>query len=349
MTTGPTDPTARTSAQSSESASRTDARDSPAERPFHVVMTDRPWPDDSIERDRLEAAGCTLELAAADDETSLVAAVADADALATCWAKVTPAVIEAAPKCVHIARMGIGLDNIDLAAATQRGIPVTNVPDYCIEEVGDHAMALLLTLARKTAFYDRQLAAGEYDVNAGPPMRRLSRQTLGLVGLGRCGQAMARRAAGFGFRMLAWTPSGDDRGLPVEMVDLETLTRESDFISLHVPLTDETHHLFAAPQFEAMRNTAVIINTARGPVWDEQALLQAIEEGHIAGAGIDVYSPEPPDLTSPLLRHDRIVTTPHAAFVSVEALAELRRRVADQIVAVSRKERPENVVNDIAG
>ena len=313
----------------------------------NVVMTDRPWPDNAIEQAILNEAGIELTLASADDEATLIEAVAGADAIATCWAKVTPAVIEAAERCRHIARMGIGLDNIDLDAATERGIPVTNVPDYCIEEVGDHAMALLLALARKTSLYDRMLAGGTYDVNAGPPMRRLSTQTLGLVGLGRCGQAMHRRAAGFGLRMLAWTPSGNSRGLDVEMVDLDRLIAESDFISVHVPLTSETRHLFGAERFAAMKPSAVIINTARGPVLDEAALLDAVNSEQIAGAGLDVYDPEPPRLDDPLLSHDRIVTTPHAAFVSVEALTELRERVARQIVDVLAGREPEHVVNGV--
>ena len=319
---------------------------------YSVLMTDRPWPDDSIERAILEAAGCELTIADADDEQTLCAAVGDADAIATCWAKVTPAVLEAAPRCRHVARMGIGLDNIALDAATERGIPVTNVPDYCVEEVGDHAMALLLALARKTSFYDRQLAGGVYDVNAGPPMRRLSTQTIGLVGMGRCGQAMSRRAAGFGVRQIGWSPSGDNRGCDVEMVPFDRLLTEADFISVHVPLSDDpehgTRHLFDAAAFEAMKPSAVLINTARGPVIDEAALLVAVESGQIAGAGLDVYDPEPPDLDSPLLQHDRIVTTPHAAFVSVEALAELRERVARQIVAIKEGQPAESIVNGVS-
>ena len=319
---------------------------------YRVLMTDRPWPDETIERTILEAAGCELTLAPSDDEPTLVRHAADADAIATCWAKVTPAIIDAAGNCRHIARMGIGLDNIALDAATGRGIPVTNVPDYCIEEVGDHAMALLLAVARKTALFDRQLAAGTYDVNAGPAMRRLSTQTLGLVGFGRCGQAMHRRAAGFGMRQLAWSPSGNDRGLDVEMAPLDRLIAEADFISLHVPLDtggeSSTRHLFGAEQFAAMQSHAVLINTSRGPVVDQNALLAAVEAGQIGGAGLDVFDPEPPDLDDPLLRHDRIVTTPHAAFVSEEALAELRERVAHQIVAVKDGRTPESVVNGVS-
>ena len=309
-----------------------------------VLMTDRPWPDDSIERDLLTKAGIELVLADADDEATLVNAVGDVDAIATCWAKVTRPVLEAAKNCRHVARMGIGLDNIDLEAAAELDIPVTNVPDYCIEEVGDHAMALLLALARKTSYYDRELAHGRYDVNAGPPMRRLSTQTLGLVGLGRTGQAMHRRALGFGFRQLAWTPSGNKRGLDIETVGMSQLIAESDFISLHVPLTDDTYHLFGREQFAAMRPTSVLINTARGPVVDAEALYEAVEAGLIAGAGLDVYEPEPPPMSEPYLNHDRIVTTPHAAFVSVEALEELRQRVAKQIIDVIKGRTPENVV-----
>ena len=314
-----------------------------------ALLTDRAWPDDGIERDILAPAGIELVEAPSGDEATLAELARDADAVTTCWAKVTRPVIEANPDLRHVARMGIGLDNIDVAACTERGIPVTNVPDYCVSEVADHAMAQLLDFARNTTFFDRAIKGGVYDLPAGRPMRRLSTQTLGIAGFGRCGRAVADRALAFGLRVIAWTKSGNDHGRKdVTMVDLDTLLRESDYLSLNVPLTDETRHLIDAAAFEKMKPTAYLSNTARGPVIDQSALLDALNAGQIAGAALDVWDPEPPAMDDPLLQHPALIATPHAAFVSEESLTELRTRVAHQIKAVLTGGTPESIVNGIA-
>lgn len=311
-----------------------------------VLITDHPWPSIDIETEILRDNGIEVIDSPADDEATLSKLAADVDAIATCWAKVFRPVIDAAPNCRHIARMGIGLDNIDVAYASERGIPVTNVPDYCIEEVADQAIGGLLGLARNVVQFDREIKDGKYDLAGAPPMRRLSTQTIGIVGFGRTGQAVADRAKSFGLKVLAWSKSGNNYGRgDVEMVPFEQILAECDYISVHVPLSDNTRHLFDAKAFSAMKPSAYLANTSRGPVIDQKALLDALNSGEIAGAALDVWDPEPPAMDDPLLQHPRLVATPHAAFVSVEALEELRRRVAHQIVAILGGKEAESVVN----
>ena len=313
-----------------------------------VLITDHPWPSIDIETSILNENGIDVVDAPADDEATLVGLASDVDAIATCWAKVFRPVIDAAPSCKHVARMGIGLDNIDVAYASEKGIPVTNIPDYCIEEVADQAIGGLLGLARNVVQFDREIKQGQYDLAGAPPMRRLSTQTIGIVGFGRTGQAVADRAKAFGLNVIAWSKSGNSHGrTDVEMVSIDRLIAESDYISVHVPLTDETKSLFNAETFAAMKNTAYLANTSRGPVIDQKALLAALNNGDIAGAALDVWDPEPPAMDDPLLQHPRLVATPHAAFVSVEALEELRTRVARQIVDVLSGRQPESVVNGV--
>lgn len=312
---------------------------------FRVLLTDLPWGDAEIERSGLAASGAEVLIAPDGDEATLVRLAAGVDAIATCWANVTRHVLEAAPRCRIVARMGIGLDNIDVAAATARGIPVTNVPDYCVEEVADHALALLLALARNIGFFHLRTKQGEYDLQAAPPMRRLSTQTLGLVGLGRIGRAVARRARACGLTVIACTRSGDDHGTGCRIADLTALLRQSDYVSLHLPLTDETRHLINADTLAAMRPGAMLINTSRGGLVDTSALWDALQQGRLGGVGLDVFDPEPPDLSAPLYRDERVIVTPHAAFVSRESLVELRRRVVAQLVDALQGRIPANVVN----
>lgn len=311
---------------------------------FKVLLTDHPWKETRVEQEALAALGAVLVDAPDGDEETLAHLAADVDAIATCWAPVTRKVIEAATRCRVISRMGIGLDNIDLQAAAGRGIPVTNVPDYCVEEVADHTLALILALHRKIAFFHLRTKRGEYDLRAGTPIRRLQGQALGLLGLGRIGRAVHQRAQVFGLRVIAHTSSGHDHGTGCRMVDLPVLLAESDIISLHVPLTDRTRHIVNDRTISRMRAGATLINTSRGGLIDPDALWRGLQSGVIAGAGLDVFEPEPPDLSLPLYQDERVIATPHAAFVSTEAVLELRRRVFQQIVDVLSGRPPENVV-----
>lgn len=312
---------------------------------WRVLVTDRAWPDLAIERAILEPLGVELQEAPSTSEAVLADLAAKADAIICNWAPVTPRVVESATRCRVICRSGIGLDNIAIPTATQRRIPVTNVPDYCVGEVADHTLALLLACARRVGFFHVRTKQGEYRLQAPPPPERLAGKTLGLIGLGRIGAAVAHRARAFGLSILGATSSGRDHGVGCPVVPLQELLSRSDYVSLHLPATAATRHLMSRPQFEQMRPTAWLINTSRGSLVDEAALWQALQQNQLAGAALDVFDPEPPDLSQPLFRDERVLVTPHAAFVSPESLAELRTRVARQVAAVLNGERPENIVN----
>ncbi len=312
---------------------------------FRVLVTDIAWPDLSIERGILGRVGAELILAEQQDVASLAKLAAPVDAIMTNWSRVPAEVIAAAPNCRIVSRLGIGLDNIDVAYCTAHKIPVTNVPDYCVIEVAEHALALLLAMARKIAFFDRQSQQGVYKLQAGPPLRRIEGQTLGIVGFGNIGRRLAEKAIGLRMRVLATSRSRREPMAGVTFVELDQLLAESDYVSLHLPATAETKHLMNADRLARIKPSAYLINTARGAVIDEAALATALQRGQLAGAALDVQQQEPPDLTQPPFNDPRVIVTPHAAFVSEESLADLRRRVAEQIAARLTGQTPLHVVN----
>jgi D-3-phosphoglycerate dehydrogenase len=246
-----------------------------------------------------------------------------------------------------IGRYGVGLDNIAVACATTLGIVVTNVPAYCLEEVSDHAMALLLSIARKITAFDRAIKSGVYNLQAETPLYRLRGKTLGIVGFGKIGRMLARKALAFGLRVVAYDPLFQDSPefSEVEAVGFEDLLRRSDYVSIHVPLTPETRHTFDRDAFRLMKHSAVLINTARGEVVDEDALLWALDSNEIAGAALDVLSKEPPEPEYALIRHPRVLATPHAAFNSEESLLELQKTAANQMASVLSGDMPQCMVN----
>jgi D-3-phosphoglycerate dehydrogenase len=312
---------------------------------FRVLVTDRAWPDFSIEQSVLSAVDAQIVAPAATDAATLAREAVDVDAIMTNWARVTGEVIAAAGKCRIVSRMGIGLDNIDVAAATARGMLVTNVPDYCLEEVAEHALALLLALGRKIGFYHLQTKSGVYDLSAGPALERLSGQTLGIVGLGAIGSRLAARAHAIGLRVLATSRTARPAPPGIEWRPLDELLSQSDYVSLHVPATPETRRLIGRDALSLMKPTAYLINTSRGALIDNDALAEALAAGRIAGAGLDVQDPEPPNLSKAPWNDPRVIVTPHAAFVSRQSLANLRARAARQVAACLTGETPENVVN----
>ncbi len=315
---------------------------------FRVLLTDYAWADLDVERDILAEVNAELLLPEASDEAALLAAAPEADAIMTNWAQVPASVIEAAVGCRIIARLGVGLDNIDIECATARGIPVTNVPDYCVIEVAEHAIALLLSLARKVAWYHEATQRGVYELTDGAPLRRIEGQTLGLVGCGQIGGRVAQKALGLGLRVVATTRSERELPTGVARLELDALLAESDYVSLHCPLTAETKHLIGAEQLARMKRSAYLINTARGGVVDHATLAAALAEDQIAGAALDVQTPEPPELTVAPYSDPRVIVTPHAAFVSEESLQDLRVRSARQVVDGLCGRVPENVVNGVA-
>ena len=316
---------------------------------FHVLITDYAWPDVEIERKTL--AQIDAELIVAEKPQQDAAGLAKlasehaVDAIMTNWAKVPREVIAASGKCRIVSRLGIGLDNIDVAYCTEARIPVTNIPDYCLIEVAEHALALLLALARKVAFYHCDSKNGRYVLQAGPKLRRIEGQTLGIVGLGNIGRKLAAKALGIGLSVIAASRSRKDPLPGVEYVSLDELLARSDYVSLHLPLTKESRHMIGGAQLAKMKSTAYLINTARGGLIDHAALAAALAGGKLAGAALDVQDPEPPDLSQPPFNDPRVIVTPHAAFVSEESLADLRLRVARQVATRLTGGVPENVVN----
>jgi D-3-phosphoglycerate dehydrogenase / 2-oxoglutarate reductase len=314
---------------------------------FRALITDYAWPDLDIERSILSASDIELVVAEQKDVASLAKLAVGCDAIMTNWAKTPSDVISAAKNCKIVSRLGIGLDNIDVAYCTEHGIPVTNVPDYCLIEVAEHALALILAFGRKVAYYHHETKQGRYNLGAGTTLRRMEGQTLGIVGMGNIGACLAKKALGMGLKVIATSRSGKSRVPNVPIVSLEELLAKSDYVSLHIPANAETKKSFGAAQFARMKPLAFLVNTARGALIDDAALLAALEANQLAGAALDVQDPEPPDLSLPLFRHERVIVTPHAAFVSEESLANLRERVAKQIVDRLHGRTPENVVNGV--
>ncbi len=317
---------------------------------YRVLITDYAWPTLDIEREVLAEAGGELVVAEKGEENEFVALAPDVDAILACWKRVTPAVIDAAPRCQIITRYGIGLDNIAVAHATERGILVTNVPEYCLQEVSDHAMALLLALARRVVQFAGDTRASIWDEKREQrrPIPRLQGQTLGLVGFGKIARTMVPKAHGFGMNVIAHDPFVDagSVGDDVRLIpNLEDLMRESDYVSVHVPAIEQTRDLINAKLLHQMKSTGYLINTCRGTVVDEEALRQALTEGWIAGAGLDVMKQEPPALDHPLLKLENVIITPHAAFYSETSTEELQRQAAGHVAAVARGQLPTNIVN----
>lgn len=313
-----------------------------------VVITDYAWPN--LDQERLALAGLDVELVVAErgDEAELLRLVPEAVAILTCWKQVTPAILQAAKKCRIVSRYGIGLDNIAVDEATRLGIRVTNVPDFCSDEVSDHVLALLLAWSRRIVTFANATRRGEWNLAAGNHIPRLRGQTLGLIGYGTLARALAPKAAALGLRILAYTPrlTADQVAPWGELAtSIDHLLHESDYVSLHLPLTAETRGLINAERLRQMKPTALLINTARGAIIDEAALLIALREGWIAGAALDVLGEEPPAADHPLLTLDNVLITPHAAFYSTGAVTELARRATEQVAQVLRGEEPPHLVN----
>ena len=316
---------------------------------YKVLVTDYAWPNLDIERSVLAKIGAELVVPTHGGSQDELAALApDVDAILVNWNGCTAKVIAAAAKCVNITRYGVGVDNIDIDEATKRGIVVCNVPDYCMDEVSNEAMAFLLAGARRQMLYNDAIRAKVWGVKVGMPFPRLRGLTLGIIGFGRIGKAVAPKALPFGLRILVYDPYIDqkeitDRGcIPASF---ETLLKESDFITLHVPLTPETNGMINEKALRMMKPTAWLINTSRGPVVDTKALYKVMKEGHLAGAGLDVLPQEPPDWNDPIFTLPNITFTPHSAFYSEGSLAELLEKASTRVVEALSGQVPKFVVN----
>lgn len=312
-----------------------------------VLVTDIAWANTDVESDVLRSVDADLVLAPAASEAELVDLAGDADAILTCFAQVTAAVVAAAPRLRVISRYGIGVDNIAVAEATKRGILVTNVPDYCADEVVEHVLALALSLARGLRLYDQGVRTGDWSLQLGLPTRRLRGRTLGIIGYGAIGRLLADRAQGLGLDVIVHTQrrSADVSAAGFTPVSLEELASKADIVSLHVPLTPSTRGMIDESFLAMMRPTASLINTARGAVVDQVALVEALRNGVIESAGLDVFEPERLPIGHPLLGLRNVVLTPHTAYYSAESIRNLARLAATSVAAVLNGRRPAAVVN----
>jgi D-3-phosphoglycerate dehydrogenase len=316
---------------------------------MRVLVTDAEFPDLAPERAVLEAAGFTVVTAQCRTPQEVIEAAEGCDALIVQYAPVTREVFESRPQLRVVSRYGVGVDSIDVAAATAHGVWVANVPDYGVEEVSVHTAALLLGLVRHIPFLDRDVRDGTWDFAGTGTFHRLSTLTLGLVGLGRIGRAVAE-LVGDSFReVLAYDPFVPDERWPrgVRRAEMDEVFERSRAVSLHLPLTVETRGVIGSRLFDlAPPGGTYLVNTARGGLVDLDALVAALDDGRVRGAALDVLPEEPPPGDHPVLRHPRAVITPHAAFYSEESAADLRRMTAENIVRWRIEGRPRSVVND---
>jgi len=302
-----------------------------------IAITDSPFPSLDPAKKALARLDPEYRMARSPSADDIVAVARDADAILVTYAKLSADLLRQLTRCKAIGRFGLGVDNIDLPAAKECGIAVNYVPDYCLREVSDHAMALLLALARKVTQANKLVQSGRWEVPPLVPLRRLEGQVLGLVGFGNIPRALAPKAKSFGLKVLTHDPYVAKNVLDaagVEGVSFDELLARSDFVSVHAPLLPATRGLMNDTAFAKMKKGAYLINTARGPLVDEPALTAALDSGHLGGAALDVVATEPLAKDSPLLGRDNVILTPHTAFYSVEALEELQTKCASDVARV---------------
>jgi len=302
-----------------------------------IAITDSVFPSLDPAKKALARLDPEYRMAKSPSPEDILSVARDADAILVTYAKLPGDLLRQLKNCKAIGRFGLGVDNIDLPAAKECGIAVNYVPDYCLREVSDHAMALLLALARKVAFSNRLVQSGRWEVPPIVPLRRLEGQVLGLIGFGNIPRTLAPKAKAFGLHVLTHDPYVSQEVLAaagVEGVSFDELLARSDFISVHAPLLPATRGLMNASTFAKMKKRAFLINTARGPLIDEAALVGALDSGQLGGAALDVVATEPLAKDSPLLGRDNVILTPHTAFYSVEALEELQTKCASDVARV---------------
>ena len=302
-----------------------------------IAVTDSVFPSLDPAKAALARLDPTYRMSKSVHADDIVAVAKDADAILVTYAKLTREVLIQLTRCKAIGRFGLGVDNIDLVTAKEKGIAVNYVPDYCIREVSDHAVALLLALIRKIPLSNKLVQTGRWEMSAVVPIRRIEGTVLGLVGFGHIPRLVAPKAQAFGIKVIAYDPYAKPEVLKaagVDSVDFDTLLKTSDYISVHAPLLPATRGLMNAAAFAKMKKGAYIVNTARGPLIDEPALVAALDSGQVGGAGLDVVAAEPLAKDSPLLGRDNVIISPHTAFYSIEALNELQAKCATDVARV---------------
>ncbi len=315
-----------------------------------VVVTDYEFASLERERKILEEVGAELIPAQCKSEDDLIKVAKDADGLLNLYfGPISEKVLRSLRKCKVVSRYGIGVDTIDVEAATRCGIIVTNVPSYCIDEVSDHTMGLILACARKIILLDKAVKDGVWNFKLSNPVFRIRGKTLGLIGFGKIGRMMAKKAKSFGFNILFYDPYVSHKvgeECSTKSAGIDTLLRESDFVSLHLPLNEKTRHLLDEENFKLMKRTAFLVNTSRGEVVNTDILYKALKEGWIAGAALDVIEGIPPlEKNNPLLELENLIITPHAAWYSEESIDELQETAAKEVARVLKGEWPLSVVN----
>ena len=315
---------------------------------YKAVVTDYVWPNLNIEKKILNENNIEIVDANNFSKSELINEVADADALLFCFKEIDSEILEAAKICKVAARYGIGVDNIDIKKCTELGIVVTNIPDYCLEEVSDHAISMIISLNRRIYEHWSLVKNGGWnDLNLDIPVLRLSESILGIVGFGRIGKTISKRISSLGIKSIAYDPflkTGDIID-DVEIVSFENLLEKSDFITVHVPLNESTHHLFSEDEFKKMKNNAILINCARGGLVDENAASIALSNGDIGGVGLDVIEDISANHISPLYENKNVIITPHTAFFSKSSGEELQTRTSEEIVRVIYGNTPQNFIN----
>ena len=308
-----------------------------------VVVTDSPFPSLDPAKKALEDANAEVVQAPSSSEEDIIKAAENADAILVTYAKLNENILRSLKNCKAIGRFGIGVDNIDLKVAGELGISVNYVPDYCLDEVSDQAMAMIISMARKIPQSNKLVQSGRWEMPAVVPMYRLRGKTVGLIGFGNIPRLMAPKAQAFGFNVIAsdpYAPKELFEKYGVESVSMDELYERSDFISVHAPLLPETKGLVNKDAFKKMKDTAIIVNTARGPLINEKDLIEALDKNEIGGAGLDVVETEPLPKNSPLIGRDNVILAPHTAFYSVEALEELQTKAASDVARVLNGEEP---------
>jgi D-3-phosphoglycerate dehydrogenase / 2-oxoglutarate reductase len=321
-----------------------------------VVITDFDYGDLDIERSILEGVGARVVGLQAKSEEDLFEEARDCDAIMNQYARVGAKTIAHMERCRVIARYGIGVDIVDVEAATRKGILVTNVRDYCTEEVADHAIGLWLALTRKLFQYNAATHKGVWRWQTGRPIHRIQGRTMGVVGFGRIGQAIARRAKAFGVELITYDPyiaEGVAESKGIQRVGKEEILARSDYLMMQAPMTPETRHFLGEEEFERIRKGAIIVNTGRGPTIDNGALYHALKDGDVAGVGLDDPEEEPAKRKNwdpsknPLFSLDNVIVTSHVAYYSEESIRLARETAASEVARVLKGERPLNPVNDV--